>query len=210
MNCNGCGVVLDPSAEQVNQTVDQVLQTSLQDAHDTGGVCPLCGHSKAAARRDQPPLLLVLVLACLAGAMVWSIQFEKQKMARQESVTQDALARLNGNADVGKMLGKPVTAQGKMEGGVQKDETGWQEARLMMPVHGPLGDGIARIAAGRLQGPWKYSTLDVVVEAQRKKVNLLLGQVVEYDPKAYAEVHFLPAAPAEVTTVNAPATADSG
>ncbi len=206
MNCTGCGVTLDPSEEQVNQTVDQVLQTSLKDAHDTGGVCPLCGHSKAAPQRNQPPLLLVLLIACLAWGVIWSIRFEKEKQARQDSVTADALAQMNANADVTKLLGKPVTALGTMEGGVKKDETGWQEARLTFPVHGPIGDGVARIAAGKMIGQsWKYSTFEVVAAPQHKKVDLLLGRVIEYDPKAYVDVHFLPAAPAEIATLAAPA-----
>jgi uncharacterized membrane protein YvbJ len=37
MNCNGCGVELDPSEEQVNTAVDQVLETSLRDAQKKGG-----------------------------------------------------------------------------------------------------------------------------------------------------------------------------
>jgi hypothetical protein len=32
MNCRGCGVILDPSEGQVNTAVDQILETSLQDA----------------------------------------------------------------------------------------------------------------------------------------------------------------------------------
>ena len=32
MNCRGCGVELDPSQEQVNTTVEEILETSLKDA----------------------------------------------------------------------------------------------------------------------------------------------------------------------------------
>jgi hypothetical protein len=41
MNCRGCGVELDPSQEQVNTAVDQILETSVKDAEKKGGVCPL-------------------------------------------------------------------------------------------------------------------------------------------------------------------------
>jgi hypothetical protein len=30
MNCHGCGVELDPSQEEVNTTIDQILETSLK------------------------------------------------------------------------------------------------------------------------------------------------------------------------------------
>ena len=46
MNCQGCGLELDPSQQQVNTAVDEILETSLADAKKKGGVCPLCGHSK--------------------------------------------------------------------------------------------------------------------------------------------------------------------
>ena len=37
MNCHGCGVELDPSQEQVNTTIDQILETFLKD--ETKGEC---------------------------------------------------------------------------------------------------------------------------------------------------------------------------
>jgi hypothetical protein len=37
MNCHGCGVELDPAQEQVNTTIDQILETSLKDAEKKGG-----------------------------------------------------------------------------------------------------------------------------------------------------------------------------
>jgi hypothetical protein len=41
MNCHGCGVELDPAQEQVNTTIDQILETSLNDAEKKGGVSAL-------------------------------------------------------------------------------------------------------------------------------------------------------------------------
>jgi hypothetical protein len=46
MKCQGCCVVLEPSEDQVNPAVYDVLQASPTDAQKHGGVCPLCGHSK--------------------------------------------------------------------------------------------------------------------------------------------------------------------
>lgn len=204
-SCRGCGEVLDPSEEQVNQAVDDVLQSSLADAHATGGVCPLCGHQKDVPVRGQLPVWFLGLLVVLMGTTAVTIHWEKVRAAREQSAVTDVLARLNDSAEVKRVLGRPVTAKPMADGGVQKDETGWQDARFTMPVHGPLGDGLARVAGGRMAGPWTYSTLEVVVEAQQKKVDLLKGRVVEYDPKAYVDVHFLPAAPTEVTSLNAPA-----
>jgi hypothetical protein len=72
VNCSGCGSALDPSVEQVNSAVDEVLQSSLKDAHETGGVCPLCGHSKDVPYTRRPPVLFLLLIVCLlVGLIVW-------------------------------------------------------------------------------------------------------------------------------------------
>jgi hypothetical protein len=60
MNCRGCGVQIDPSAEQVNTAVDQILETSLKDAEKKGGVCPLCGHSKDVPYSQRKSVLFML------------------------------------------------------------------------------------------------------------------------------------------------------
>ena len=65
MNCQGCGVELDPSEEQVNTAVDQILETSLKHAEQTGGVCPLCGHSKDVPYLQKRSTLFTLLMACL-------------------------------------------------------------------------------------------------------------------------------------------------
>jgi uncharacterized membrane protein YvbJ len=74
MNCNGCGVEVAPSEEQVNTAVDQILETSLKHAQKTGGVCPLCGHSKEVPYSQRKSVLFALLAVCLVllatGAVV--------------------------------------------------------------------------------------------------------------------------------------------
>jgi hypothetical protein len=41
--------------EQVNTTIDQILETLLKDAETKGGVCPLWGHSKEVLTRIAGP-----------------------------------------------------------------------------------------------------------------------------------------------------------
>jgi hypothetical protein len=65
MNSSGCRVELDPSEEQVNTVVDDILETSLKDAQKKGGVCPLCGHSKDVPYLHRKTVLFGLLLACL-------------------------------------------------------------------------------------------------------------------------------------------------
>lgn len=205
MNCQGCGVVLEPSEDQVNSAVDQVLQASLTDAQKHGGVCPLCGHCKDLPITHRPSTLFLLLVACLVTGAVLALYFENAKSTRRKAAANDALVSLNANADAVRLLGKPIAIQAGMQGDVKQDETGWQEARLTIPVHGPLGEGVARVAAGRLDGPWKFSTFEVIVEKQHKKVDLIAGRTVEYDANAYVDVHLLPGGAPEFANQSVPA-----
>lgn len=191
-NCRGCGTVLDPSEEQVNSAVDQVLETSLRDAHQRGGVCPLCGHSKAASNSNRTLLKLILLLGCLAmGAFLWMRTHDRQ--TRRMSVAQQAIQQLNANALVTSLLGSPVHLDPGMQGNVTQDETGWQEATVTIPVRGPKDSGLVRVGGGRTQGSWTFSTFEIVVQQQHKKIDLISGRVVEYEPNAYVDLHTLPA-----------------
>jgi YD repeat-containing protein len=198
-SCTGCGAVLDPTDEQVNSAVDRVLQTSLADAEATGGVCPLCGHSKAVPPTHRKPVLFILLIACLMAASAIALNLWLNQQTRRIGLARQAIMRLNASPAVTGLLGSPIRLQRGLTGDVQQDETGWQEARLTFPVRGPAGEGIVRVAAGRVSGPWTFSTFEVLVEKRRKRIDLLSGRVVEYDPRAYVDVHTLPVAPAEYT-----------
>jgi hypothetical protein len=93
MNCRGCGVVLDPSEEQVNTAVDQILETSVKDAEKKGGVCPLCGHSKKVPYSHRKTVLFGLLLACLLVSVVVGIGVQRSRQTQREAVAGDAVAR---------------------------------------------------------------------------------------------------------------------
>jgi YD repeat-containing protein len=204
-NCAGCGTVLDPTEEEVNAAVDGVLHSSIEDAHQRGGVCPLCGHSKEIPPSHRKSVQFALLVACLAmGAAVW-FSVDTSRQTRRMEVARDAMRRLNASALVTGLLGKPIRMQRGVTGTVQQDETGWQEARLTIPVDGPGGSAVVRIAAGRASGAWTYSTFEVVIEKEHKKVDLIAGRVITYDGKAYVEVHTLPPAAPAYMDMAAPA-----
>jgi hypothetical protein len=204
MNCGGCGVELDPSQEQVNASVDQILETSLKDAQKKGGVCPLCGHSKEVSYSHRKTVLFGLLLACLLVSIAVGIVVYKSRQTQRTAVANDAVARMSNNADVVKFLGKPITIAPGLQGEIRQDETGWKEAHLTIPVHGPNGDATAHVIGGRGAGPWVFTTFEVDFEKQHQKVDLVSGRVVEYDPNAYVDVHTQTAAvPEYVNTVAA-------
>ena len=156
MNCNGCGVELDPSEHEVNQAVDQVLTTSIEHAKATGGVCPLCGHSKAVPYSQKRSVLFALLIASLLiFAVVSAVVWQRLHTDRGSAVAA-AIARLNNNADATRMLGTPITADRPIEGTVNRDETGWQEARLVFPAHGPNGTAQVQVVAGKASADWQF------------------------------------------------------
>ena len=210
MNCRGCGVEVDPSEEQVNTTVDQVLETSLADAVTKGGVCPLCGHSKQVPYSHRKTVLFALLLACLLVSVGVGIGVQRSRATQRAAVATDAVARMAANADVVRLIGTPIAIGAGPQGEIKQDETGWKEARLTIPVHGPKGDGTAHLVGGRGTGPWTYTTFEIDFEKQHEKVDLVSGRVVEYDPNAYVEVHLQSAAVPEYSNTVAAAARFDG
>ena len=86
MNCRGCGVDIDPSEEEVNATVDQILETSLQDAQRKEGVCPLCGHSKEVPYSNRKTVLFGLLLACLLVSAVVGVGVQRSRHTQRAAV----------------------------------------------------------------------------------------------------------------------------
>ncbi len=189
MNCQGCGVEVDPSEEQVNTAVDQILETSLKHAENTGGVCPLCGHSKEIPTSQKRSVLFVLLMACLGLLGIGSLGFWQWRDTERTSVIKAAITRMNANPDVARLVGTPVTAQPRIEGDVRHDETGWKEARLVFPARGPKGQAQVQIVAGKGLDAWVFTTFEVDFEQQHKKLDLISGRIVDYDASAYVEVH---------------------
>jgi YD repeat-containing protein len=194
MNCRGCGVELEPfelepSEEQVNTAVDEILETSLKDAENKGGVCPLCGHSKDVPYSHRKTVLFGLLLACLLIGAVVALNLYRSGQTQRAAAASDAVARMTANEDIVRLLGKPITIEPGLKGEFKQDETGWKEVNLTIPVSGPNGNAVAHVLGGRGTGPWAFTTFEVDFETQHKKVDLISGRVIEYDPSGFMEVH---------------------
>ena len=87
INCRGCGVELDPSEDQVNTAVDQVLETSLRDAEKKGGVCPLCGHSKEVPYSNRKTVLFGLLLTCLLVGLVGLMSIQRSRRTQRAAAS---------------------------------------------------------------------------------------------------------------------------
>jgi hypothetical protein len=204
-NCQGCGSVLDPTHEEVNQAVADVLVASLKDAKKHGEICPLCGHSQAqpVSHRKSVQFFLLLTLILLVGAL--AVAYHLHRSTEREAAASQALTQISANAQVIGLLGKPLSIRGPVLGQIKQDETGWHEARISMRVHGPKADATAQVSGGRTSGePWKFTTLEVTVPELKKKVNLITGAIIEYDPSAYVNIHTEAAAIPEYVLADVP------
>lgn len=195
MSCPGCGTDLQTVDLNVaiNQAVNEVLEASVADAVKTGGVCPLCGHSKAVPVSHRKSLQFLLLLACLFLLGLTLALTAYYRSPLRSSVAQIALEKARHDPRVAKLLGEPIRAGWLASGSVRQDETGWGEARMEIPIRGPNGSASLRAIAGKGTGPWVFSSLEVVIEGQSKSIDLVRGAIADTDEDAYSGVHFQPA-----------------
>lgn len=204
MNCRRCGARLNPGQPQIT-SADQTLGTTPEDSLQTGGVCPFCGYSDLDWRLRRKRILFGLLKALLLVATAIEIVFYISRTTERSSAANEALARMSANETVVQFLGKPLKIASSVDGDIRHDETGWKEARLTIPTQGPNGDAIAYVIGGKDKGPWIFSSFEVLIERQHKKIDLISGKVVDYDPTAYIKLHTKAAVPAEYNNVPLPA-----
>jgi YD repeat-containing protein len=188
-NCRGCGSVLDPTQEEVNQAVDDVLVASLEDAKKHGEICPLCGHSQSQPISHRKSVQFGLLLALFLAASITAISYYVHRNTERQLAAQEALKQIEANPQIVQLLGIPLSIRGEIIGQIKQDETGWHEVKLTIPVQGPKGEGMVRVSGGRENGPWKYTTLEVLMPQLKKKADLISGKIVEYSPDAYVDIH---------------------
>lgn len=196
MDCRGCGTQLnDPDIQAVNQAVDEVLQASIDDSRRSGGVCPLCGHSQFVPLWQRRWFQSSLLFGC--WVVLGAIFFYRSPL--KTSIAQESVRRATQNPRVKRALGEPIKVGFMSSGGVHRDETGWSEAKLEIPLRGPKGSATLRVAAGQGNGPWVFSTLQVIFGEKTEPIDLLLGKAEFFSDKAYLAVHTEPAMAPEFT-----------
>lgn len=209
-SCRGCGSVLDLTQEQIRQAVDEVLEETRPEIKPLQGVCPLCGRSSAVPVSQRKSIQFALLLALLILASVIAIAYYARRDTERQQIIQQALQQAQANPDVVRLLGTPITVRGDIGGQVKEDETGWQEARLTVPILGPRAEGVLDLIGGRAKGEWRFTTFEVLIPSARKRVDLVSGRVVEHDPEGYVEVHTLAASTPDYTRTAVPPARWSG
>ena len=189
MNCDGCGTLLEPTTEQINEAVDGVLAASLADAHGSGGVCPLCGRSQKLPFWNRKTVLFSLMLVCVLLILTVLTVLHRVSQTERSEAAAAALSQVQQSDTVKLLLGTPIVMEAGMDGRVTHDETGWTEVQLTFPVRGPKGEAVVEVSGGRSHDAWIFSPFEVVISAQHKKIDLVSGKITLFDPDAYVDVH---------------------
>ncbi|MGI4828371.1 MAG: cytochrome c oxidase assembly factor Coa1 family protein [Janthinobacterium lividum] len=202
--------MVEPTAEQVNEAVDEVLAASLHDAHRSGGVCPLCGHSQKLPFWNRKTVLFSLMIICVLLALAILTVLHRISQTERSEATSAALLQVQRSDIVKLLLGTPIVMQTGVDGRVTHDETGWQEVQLTLPIRGPKGEAMVEVTGGRSHDAWIFSPFEVVIAAQHKKVDLVSGKVKIFDPAAYVDVHTQAAQRPEYLRTEVPAPVMDG
>jgi hypothetical protein len=93
---------------------------------------------------------------------------------KSSDVYHSALAEAMTNSEVVNTLGEPVKA-GLIPSGSISVENSSGEASLSIPISGPKGKGTLYVEATKSAGTWTYTVLEVAVEGQPGRIDLLAG-----------------------------------
>lgn len=205
LNCGGCGTLLEPTDEQVNEAVDEVLAASLADAHGSGGVCPLCGRSQELPFWNRKTVLFSLMLACVLLALTVLTVLRQISQTERSGVAAAALLQVQRSSAAKLLLGTPIVMEAGINGSVTHDETGWKEVQLSFPVRGPKGEAMVKVVGGRSHDAWIFTSFEIFIGAQHKKIDLVSGKIELFEPDIYVDVHTQAAQRPEYLRTEAPA-----
>jgi Cytochrome oxidase complex assembly protein 1 len=113
-------------------------------------------------------LSMVLVVVAVVAAVIY---FAFGAMKSSE-VYQEALTKTKSNQAVVRELGEPIEAGWQISGSFNvSGDSG--NADVKIPVSGPKKSGSIYATAIKRQGKWDFSALEVEIEGESKRINLL-------------------------------------
>ena len=116
-------------------------------------------------------LTIMLLFVAFVGGLVMLV-FGSMKQA---DVYKLALARAQSDPAVAQKLGSPIEPGTFLSGNINVNGPNG-EAKIEIPVHGPKGKGTIYVQATKSAGKWTYSLMQVVVEGEDTRIDLLQDQ----------------------------------
>lgn len=120
-------------------------------------------------------LLAGLGLALLLAAFVAGILLIVETSFQHSGFYHDALDRARANPQVVDKIGQPLRAGWLASGSVNTSGSSSGNADVAIPISGPKGKGTIYLVAKKSAGLWKFETLQVEVEGQEERIDLLKG-----------------------------------
>src|SRR5262249_1081022 len=113
-------------------------------------------------------LSMVAIFAAFVGAIIFFIF----GTIKSSDVYQQAVTKAKSNGAVIRELGEPIKPGWLVSGSIKIDN-GSGDANFSIPVSGPKKSGTIYAIASKQAGKWNFSTLEVEVEGQEKRISLL-------------------------------------
>jgi YD repeat-containing protein len=112
-------------------------------------------------------LLIVAILLLLPHIpQVWNY-LPFRLLFRSSPLVLEAVTRANEHPETDSLLGRPVSPGWLSRGYVWRDETGWSEGKISIPVIGVKATGTIYARGGQADGPWVFSELQLIREDGR-------------------------------------------
>jgi hypothetical protein len=103
---------------------------------------------------------IVLILTLIFGAI------------KSSDVYQGALTKVKANPEIVRELGEPIEPGWLVEGSINiNNDSG--DANLEIPISGPRKAATVYVIAKKEKGKWNYSSLEVAVDGENKRIDLL-------------------------------------
>jgi cytochrome oxidase complex assembly protein 1 len=113
-----------------------------------------------------------LSIVAAAGAVVAAGVYFVFGAIKSSDVYQQALTRVRSNPAVVRELGEPIEPGWLISGSINvSNDSGNADVRI--PVSGPKKSGAVYATAIKKQDKWDFSALEVEIEGETKRINLL-------------------------------------
>lgn len=112
--------------------------------------------------------IILIVVACVGAVVYFALGSIKSSY-----IYQEALNKAKSNSAVVSQLGEPIEAGWQISGNINVNgESG--NADVKIPVSGPKKSGAIYATAIKKQGKWDFSALELEIEGEAKRINLLI------------------------------------
>jgi len=113
-------------------------------------------------------LLLLLLLAIFVGGILFIVETS----FRHSDCYVQALVRARADPQVVEKLGQPIEAGWTASGSINISGSSGN-ADISIPISGPKGKGTLYVVAKKSAGRWEFQTLQVEINGEQERINLL-------------------------------------